>query len=97
MKQYRFSDVFCSETNYLWILKPADWNQGQGVFVFTRIQELEDLLFKFYKGWHAKPYSSIEVEISKSIIYFASPLRKPNLLPKGRSKWQFQSPVYRSP
>lgn len=43
--------------SYLWILKPADWNQGDGVFVFTNLKDLEELLINFYSGWYAKTYS----------------------------------------
>lgn len=33
-----------TENNYLWILKPADMNRGNGVHVFTTLQELENLI-----------------------------------------------------
>lgn len=37
--------------NYLWLLKPADMNRGNGVHVFNNLEELEILLTSYYTGW----------------------------------------------
>lgn len=52
------TDPFLSNVNYLWLLKPADMNRGNGVHVFNTIDELEVLLKSYYSGWVQKDFES---------------------------------------
>jgi hypothetical protein len=40
----KLSEVFLTENSYLWLLKPADMNRGNGVHVFRTLGELENLI-----------------------------------------------------
>ena len=54
----KLSDTFLSNINYLWLLKPADMNRGNGVHVFNNLEELEILLQSYYSGWFQKEFES---------------------------------------
>ena len=38
---------FLSGENYLWILKPTEFNQGRGIHVFDNLNQLERLINEY--------------------------------------------------
>lgn len=44
----KLHNVFFKEDNYLWLLKPADLNRGNGIHLFRTLELLEILLTKYY-------------------------------------------------
>lgn len=52
------TDTLLGEQTYLWLLKPADMNRGNGVHVFSSLEELEVLLNSYYTGWYQKDFES---------------------------------------
>lgn len=44
---YSFYD---EEDNYIWILKPNEFNRGRGIQFFRTIEELKQILKDFTKG-----------------------------------------------
>ncbi|CAD8140623.1 unnamed protein product [Paramecium pentaurelia] len=50
IKSYKLQETLVSKTQYLWLLKPADWNRGEGVHVFSTLEEVEALIKSYYNG-----------------------------------------------
>ena len=47
--RFKLQDTLLAN-QYLWLLKPADWNRGEGVHVFGTLEELEALIKQYYHG-----------------------------------------------
>ncbi|CAD8152033.1 unnamed protein product [Paramecium pentaurelia] len=50
IKTYKMQETLSNKTQYLWLLKPADWNRGEGVHVFNTLEEVETLIKSYYYG-----------------------------------------------
>ncbi|CAK56346.1 unnamed protein product (macronuclear) [Paramecium tetraurelia] len=50
IKTYKMQETLTSKSQYLWLLKPADWNRGEGVHVFNTLEEVETLIKSYYYG-----------------------------------------------
>jgi len=50
IKTYKMQETLTNKTQYLWLLKPADWNRGEGVHVFNTLEEVETLIKSYYYG-----------------------------------------------
>jgi hypothetical protein len=61
LKYYSVPYAFQSDEAYLWILKPNNSRNGNGVFLFNNLKNLEELLANFYSGWNAQTFASLPV------------------------------------
>lgn len=44
--------------SHLWVIKPVNLNQGRGVEVFRTLDELNDLLISYVKGYDPRKYKT---------------------------------------
>ena len=68
LKLIDLPSVMIGDGSYLWLLKPADWNRGEGVHVFSNLNQLQDWLVKYYNGWH-QPIESDNSKPQKTLFY----------------------------
>jgi tubulin monoglycylase TTLL3/8 len=54
--------VFFDDNNYLWLLKPIDFNRGNGIHVFSKLEVLEQLLTQYYNGFFQQQLKDDEKE-----------------------------------
>ncbi|CAD8060286.1 unnamed protein product [Paramecium sonneborni] len=50
IKTYKMAETLTNKNQYLWLLKPSDWNRGEGVHVFNTLEEVEGLIKSYYNG-----------------------------------------------
>ncbi|CAD8187891.1 unnamed protein product [Paramecium pentaurelia] len=64
------------ENNYIWILKPNEFNRGRGIQFFRTIEELKSLLKNFNKGSSEYQFSQGKIKSSSFVIqkYIQRPL-----------------------
>jgi hypothetical protein len=62
-KPVLLEDVFVG-SNYLWLLKPTDFNRGNGISVFSKLETLENLLNQYYQGFFQSSLKDIQCEPS---------------------------------
>ncbi|CAD8195618.1 unnamed protein product [Paramecium octaurelia] len=70
---YSFLD---EENNYIWILKPNEFNRGRGIQFFRTIEELKQILKDFTKGTSEYQFSQGQIKSSSFVIqkYIQRPL-----------------------
>ncbi|CAK58845.1 unnamed protein product (macronuclear) [Paramecium tetraurelia] len=70
---YSFYD---EEDNYIWILKPNEFNRGRGIQFFRTIEELKQILKDFTKGTSEYQFSQGQIKSSSFVIqkYIQRPL-----------------------
>ncbi|CAD8070956.1 unnamed protein product [Paramecium sonneborni] len=56
------------ENNYIWILKPNEFNRGRGISFFRTIEELKILLKKFTQGTSEYQFSQGQIKSSSFVI-----------------------------
>ncbi|CAD8114381.1 unnamed protein product [Paramecium sonneborni] len=70
------SSFLDQENNYIWILKPNEFNRGRGISFFRTLEELKILLKNFIKGTSEYQFSQGQIKSSSFVIqkYIQRPL-----------------------